>query len=392
MSRAKKRARTSRDRSRYLQFGLVFLLGFCVAQTAWWVVDQWQYTAQVRARVALHLEAERRSAERMLEAGVSAAEIEELMPGLLVERQSGETSDGSGDPATCGAVETETAIVRVDPRVWDAIADERFHRLNQYGWEGGFFIVVLVATMAILAHALRSDARLQRRQQGFLATVSHEMRGRLASVRLAAETLAMRAGEDPEARRRQVGRVVGNVDRLDRMMTNLLDTVRLEEGHFSLRPADAELLPILRHVLNDTSDRADRNGAHVLVEVDEDLEVHADPTAVETVLRNLVHNAIEAVRETDEGIVRIEATARGGFVRVRVSDNGRGFDPVLGRTLFEMFYRPGEETGQRSRGSGLGLYIVEQLMRLTGGRVTAHSDGPGAGAVFTAAWPAAGNG
>ena len=399
MSRVKERTGGRRDLGRYVQLGLVFLLGFCVAQTAWWVIDQWQYTARVRARVALHLEAERRAAERMLDAGVPPAEIEELLPGLLVEPgaaaapESGDdravaVSPESDDDRTTDAAQSTRPTVRVDPGVWEAIADERFHRLNQYGWEGGFFVVVLVATMAMLARALRSDARVRRRQQGFLATVSHELRSRLASIRLAAETLAMRAGEDPDARQRQVGRVVGNVDRLDRMVTNLLDTARLEEGQFRIRPADIELLPIVRQVVSDASDRAERNRARLEVEVDEELEVRADPTAVETVLRNLVHNAIEAVRETDGGVVRVDATAREGFVRVRVADNGRGFDPALERTLFEMFYRPGDETGRGGRGSGLGLYIVEQLMRLGGGRVKAHSDGAGSGAVFTTAWPA----
>ncbi len=77
---------------------------------------------------------------------------------------------------------------------------------------------------------------------------------------------------------------------------------------------------------------------------------------------------------------------------VTVSDNGIGFPPGEAKKLFEKFYRPGNEMRRETQGTGLGLHIVRSLVELGGGKVTAHSEGPGQGAEVTVSWLAAGKG
>jgi len=76
-------------------------------------------------------------------------------------------------------------------------------------------------------------------------------------------------------------------------------------------------------------------------------------------------------------------------VEIEVADDGMGFPPEEGRKIFQKFYRPGEEMRRATRGSGLGLYIVQRLVELARGKVSAHSAGPGTGAVIRVLWPAA---
>ena len=81
--------------------------------------------------------------------------------------------------------------------------------------------------------------------------------------------------------------------------------------------------------------------------------------------------------------------ARNGFVELAVADDGVGFEPALADKLFEKFYRPGDELRRTSKGTGLGLYVVRRFVELERGWVSALSPGPGRGATFTVAWPAA---
>jgi signal transduction histidine kinase len=119
-----------------------------------------------------------------------------------------------------------------------------------------------------------------------------------------------------------------------------------------------------------------------------ELEVQADPIALRTVLSNLVDNAIKATIANGGGTVTLRAEESGQFVKLVVRDSGVGFAANETNRLFEKFYRPGDELRRKTRGSGLGLYIVRRFVELEHGRVSAHSDGPGQGAVFTVLWPA----
>src|SRR5688572_4899140 len=115
-----------------------------------------------------------------------------------------------------------------------AVAEDSEARINRILWEGGFFLVVLVGGMAVLTRTLRHDAELRRRQQNFLAAVSHEFKSPLASIQLAAETLVLRSREDDTKRLGQ--RILDDGERLLRMIDNLLETTRLEEGREKLAP------------------------------------------------------------------------------------------------------------------------------------------------------------
>src|SRR5690606_15262248 len=124
---------------------------------------------------------------------------------------------------------------------------------------------VLIGGMAVLTRALRHDAALRRRQQNFLAAVSHEFKSPLASVRLAAETLVMRS-QEPDTQR--LGRrILEDGDRLLRMVDNLLDTTRLEEGRHTLTGNDVSLRGAVDAAVAEVAERAALNGIRIEVDV-----------------------------------------------------------------------------------------------------------------------------
>lgn len=315
-----------------MQVGFIVLLLVCAAQLAFWMFDEARYTADVT--------------ERLREAY-----------------------------STLGAA----------PEALEQLERDRWHRLNRYAWEGAFFLAVLLAAMGVVYKALREEAELRRRQEQFLAAVSHEFKSPLASLRLSIETLAMR---DPAAAERAelVRRILVELGRLERMVANTLDTSRIASGG-SASPERVTLAEITTEMIDELHEFAHECGVRVMPSVDRALAVHADRDGVRTVVRNLVHNAIKASPRGGE--VEVRGSGEGADAVLVVRDHGVGFPPSEAGRLFEQFYRVEGDGRGRMQGTGLGLYLVERLVTSAGGRVQAESGGAGAGATFTVRWPRA---
>ena len=349
-----------------LQFGFLALLAISTAQTAWWVADQRSLARTDRDRVAALYEADALAVTAAF--AQAARQLPELMPHLEIDADQG------------------TATVR--PQSLQALADDADSRINRYTWEGGFFLLVLLGGMTVLTRTIRHDAQLRKRQQNFLAAVSHELKSPLASIRLAAESL-IRRSDDPHTLR--LGqRMLEDGERLLQMVENLLDTTRLEEGRIQLTRETLGLAGVVEASLIHHREAAHGHGVNINVAVADELQVDADPFAIETVLRNLLDNAVKACVSGEGQNVWIDAEPAGRFIRIAVRDDGSGFEPEDAALIFEKFYRRGDEMRRSTQGTGLGLYLVRGLAELSGARVTAASDGQGMGATVTVDWPAPG--
>jgi signal transduction histidine kinase len=267
-----------------------------------------------------------------------------------------------------------------------AVAEDSDARINRVLWEGGFFLVVLIGGMAVLTRTLRHDAELRRRQQNFLAAVSHEFKSPLASIQLAAETLVLRSRDDDG--KRLGTRILEDGERLLRMIDNLLDTTRLEEGREHLTPQLTSLLAATDSAVAAIADRAHASGITVARAVPDGLTLHVDPVVIETGLRNLLDNALKSCVAAKSSSIKVEGARDASGITLAVSDDGLGFPPEDAGMIFEKFHRLGDELRRATPGTGLGLYIVKRLVELSGGTVRAQSAGPGAGATVSMHWPA----
>jgi len=338
------------------------------AQVARWILDQVAYTNEMQTRIGRFLEGEVRAAETLLDAGVAREKVLELTAHVSI----------TGRPPKVHLENESMAVMEA----------ERSRRIDRISLEGVFFLMVLAAGMVVLYRAIRQDVMLRRRQQNFLAAVSHEFKSPLASLKLSAETLGLRDPE-PEARGRIVERMIVDLDRLDAMVSNILDTTRLEEGRAAFVAERVCLQEAVQSTVDSLRDQAEKEAVSLQMEVPDRLDLEADATALRSVLRNLIDNAIKATAVQGGGTVKVTATGAQKFVEIEVADDGMGFPPEEGRKIFQKFYRPGEEMRRATRGSGLGLYIVQRLVELARGKVSAHSAGPGTGAVIRVLWPAA---
>ncbi|MBN1240442.1 MAG: HAMP domain-containing histidine kinase [Gammaproteobacteria bacterium] len=353
-----------RDPSKALLIGFLTLLVVSTIQVGYWMIDHIGYAGNVEQRIASLYRADAAVVSDFLR-GRTPAELEAAMPHLEV------------DTAARGA--------RVRPAALETLERDTARRSNRYFWEGTFFLIVLIGGMAVLTRALRHDAALRQRQQNFLAAVSHEFKSPLASVRLAAETLVMRSKE-PDTQR--LGRrILEDGERLLRMVDNLLDTTRLEEGRQTLTRDEVPLRAAVDAAVGEVAERAALNGIDITTDVEESLRLVVDRAALDTMLRNLLDNAIKACVAGNGSRIVVRAAHEKGRVVLSVRDDGLGFPPEDAAMIFEKFHRLGDELRRSTAGTGLGLYIVKRLVELSGATIRAASEGAGKGATVTISWP-----
>jgi signal transduction histidine kinase len=353
--------------TRVFQLTTLALVLVSVVQVGWWLFDQRSYTQHSVAAARAAYAEEARAAQALLDAGRPAAAVEQLLPNIVVS---------NGRAATA-------------PHLSAALASEERSRQRQYAWEGAFFLLALGLCIAVIARALRAEARVLEEQDSFLALVSHQFKTPLASLQLSLETLALRAPA-PEQARVLIERMLADLTRMELMVTQILESARLERGRVDFRSEPLQLAGAVARVLTQMEERARRSNVSIEASIAPELSVMSDPLALDVVVRNLIENALAALAPVGAGSITLSARALAGEVELAVRDSGVGFAPADGARLFEKFTRLHPGGGGGYYGTGLGLFIVRRLMELAHGRVSAHSDGQGQGARFVLTWPAAG--
>jgi signal transduction histidine kinase len=352
--------------TRVFQLTALALVVVSAVQVGWWLYDQHTYTLE-RVRLAGNAYTEQAAAaQALLDAGSSAERVRALLPAIVVAK----------------------GRAALDPQVAARLLTEARHRSNQYAWEGAFFLLALGVCIAVIARALRAEARVLEEQDSFLALVSHQFKTPLASLQLSLETLALR-GLAPERAGPLIERMLADLARMEAMVTQILESVRLERGRVDLKSEPLELAAAVARVVAALEERARQERIAITSDIPPRLYVLADPLALDVIVRNLLENAFAAVAPVGGGRIALSASAANGEVELAVHDSGVGFRPADGLRLFEKFTRLHPGGGSSHYGTGLGLFIVRRLMQLGQGRVSAHSDGVGQGARFTLTWPRA---
>lgn len=252
------------------------------------------------------------------------------------------------------------------------------------GW-GALIIGVIVFTLILVGLSfylflIIKEVRLNQRQANFVDSVTHELKSPIASLKLYLETLEMRTVTDEQ--RARFYRVMGEeLDRLDHLITQLLEVGRLDAIGAQSEPEDIPLEAML-HKCGAAACAHHKRDESATIKYDiQPAFIHARPLVVETIFRNLMDNAIKYAGDPPHVDVQIRVTDRGHVV-TRIADNGDGVPPELRKRIFGLFFRAGSELTRRQKGTGLGLYIVQTLVRQMKGRVSVHDRPNQPGSVF----------
>jgi signal transduction histidine kinase len=249
----------------------------------------------------------------------------------------------------------------------------------------GLLLVVIVGGLVATYRLVKRETEMARLKADFVANVSHDLKTPLSLIRMFGETLQLGRVTEEAGRQEYYRVITRESERLSRLIDNVLDFSRLEDGRREYDIVTTAVEPVIRETLEAFDYVLGQQGFKVEVTVPPDLPpVPLDADAVGQALANLVDNAIKY--SGDVRTLRIDARIEGDALAISVADTGIGILPEEQPKIFEKFYRVGRSETQGRRGSGVGLALVRHVAQAHGGRVTVESR-PGEGSRFTLWFP-----
>lgn len=253
-------------------------------------------------------------------------------------------------------------------------ARERTLGITAHPFEGGAVAVAADRT-ALLA--------IERVRREFVANVSHELRTPLSAIKLMLETVLI-SDDDAEARTLFLPQIAREVDRMIRLVEDLLELARSEAGSIELRREIFDLTDVATSVVNTFAQRSQAARIELELEAPEEVFVDADRHRLTQVALNLLDNALR--HTPPEGTVAVDVASEGRNAVLRVRDTGRGIPYHDLPHIFERFYVVDRSRSREHAGTGLGLSIARHIVEAHGGTLTAHSV-YGRGATFICRLP-----
>jgi len=247
--------------------------------------------------------------------------------------------------------------------------------------EGAVFLGLLLLGIFITRKAINKEVALARQQKNFILSVTHEFKSPLAAIRLNLQTL-QRHVLDKEKQNDIIGRAVHETDRINALVENALMAARIEGHSYELSPEEFSPGDLIKTILQgrvhyQTTDR-------VVPDIDHELMISGDPMAITSAVLNLIENAEKY--SPPESIITVTVKKSGNQVVIAVADAGIGVPDDEKEKIFEKFYRIGNEDTRKSKGTGLGLYIVKHIAGLHKGTIHVKNNLP-KGTIFELSIP-----
>lgn len=259
---------------------------------------------------------------------------------------------------------------------------------KQWSFRRSFYLfalaLILSATLFtayLLWRDVRREVRTAEMRSQFVSSVSHELKTPLTSIRMFAETLRSRGSKDKKMRGEYLDTIVNESQRLTRLLNNVLDFSKIEQGKRIYHRVPTSLYEIIQATARAMAYPLSQLGFKLHIEIEKGLpDIMLDRDAVEQALLNLLSNAMKYSGDSRDIDLRLERT--GDYALIQVIDRGIGIDTKEQKHIFNKFYRVPSQENERLPGTGLGLTIVSHIIKTHGGRIEVESS-PGRGSTFS---------
>ncbi|MFO8129103.1 MAG: ATP-binding protein [Bacteroidales bacterium] len=234
----------------------------------------------------------------------------------------------------------------------------------------------------------KSESELQKSnatKDKFFSIIAHDLRSPFTALLSLSDILLEHFGElDDETKKEYIGMIQESSENTFKLIENLLEWSRVQRGTIEINPEQFRLAGMVRRILNLHKQIADNKGIEMQHGIDETETVYADPNMVETVIRNLVLNAIKFTGR--DGWIRVDCERTDGMTRIQVKDNGTGMDEKTMGKLFNIEENKSTPGTDGETGTGLGLILCREFVAINRGDIDVESE-PGKGSIFTVTLP-----
>jgi signal transduction histidine kinase len=248
-----------------------------------------------------------------------------------------------------------------------------------WNFQRSFYVPVVALVIALtlfgaylLWRDVRRELKLAEMRSQFVSSVSHELKTPLTSIRMFAETLRLQRSKDPRVQDEYLDTIIKESERLSRLLNNVLDFSKIEQGKKVYRPQPTSLYEVIQATARTMEYPLSRQGFSLRVQTEDGLpDVCLDRDALEQALLNLLSNAMKYSGNSRE--IHLKLLRKNGWALIQVTDFGIGVEPRDHQRIFDKFYRAATPENERLPGTGLGLSLVSHFVKAHGGRVEVDS-------------------
>jgi len=259
------------------------------------------------------------------------------------------------------------------------LASLQSNRLGMVLGEGSIFVIILVFGAYYLHKSINKEQKLQEQKRNFLLSVTHELKSPLASIKILLQTIQKR-----DLNRAQtlnfIDKALLDIERLDDMVENMLLASKIDNRSYTFPKAQFNLSVLVDSIVNRLQiTKCDCNQQIIDAEIEPKIEITGDKFALTSVVTNLIENAIKYSNPCET--VAVKLFSKDDKVHLQVADHGIGIADAEKNRIFDKFYRVGSEDTRNTKGTGLGLYIVKEVLDKHEATIRVKDNRP-AGSIF----------
>ncbi len=269
----------------------------------------------------------------------------------------------------------------MDPGALDAVRDAHDRNAKQYIGEGFTFLVITILGAVFVYVVVRRQIRYHLQQKNFMMAVTHELKTPIAVTKLSLETLR-RHKLDEERQSKILGDAINETERLDALCNNILLSSQLESGGYQLTKQEFDCTAMISSAVSAFQKRYPARS--FAVQVPGAVLLNGEEFLIRLVLNNLIENAVKYTTPVMPISISLEELDHQAVIKV--ADLGAGIPDAEKQKVFEKFYRVGDESKRKTKGTGLGLYLSTKIVKDHKGSISIENNHP-VGTVFKVTLP-----
>lgn len=255
---------------------------------------------------------------------------------------------------------------------------EKLHkRWIMISGEGIVFIGILFAGIFQIRKTFKREEELSKQQQNFLLSVTHELKSPIASTKLQLQTL-QKHELSREKQKEILANAIADTDRLNTLVENILLAAKIENNIYWLHKENENLSEYITDRMNQTITSFNYK-QNIVLTIEPDIYLNIDRISFSSIILNLFENATKY--SPVDSTITISLKKQNQTIILSVTDQGSGISDEEKLTVFQKFYRVGNEETRKTKGTGLGLYIVNYLVKQHDGTVSVKNNIP-KGSIF----------
>ncbi len=238
--------------------------------------------------------------------------------------------------------------------------------------EGSVFLIILMVGIYFFQRTIKKESEFHQQQQNFLLSVTHELKSPLAAIKLVLQTLVKR-DLTKDKRDQLIGNSIEDVGRLDDLVENMLLATRIENNSYSYPKELFDFSELVKSIY-DRAIITSENTRNFQQQIEENISIMGDRFALGSLINNILENAVKY--SSAGAAIQVQLYQQINKIFFIVADQGVGIPSSERQKIFQKFYRSGNELTRKNKGTGLGLFIVEQVAKNHQAKVVVSNNQP----------------